>query len=383
MTIHNHVVDKHQTFSLVEGGLCTLQEASDKLGLSYRQTLRWWRRYKDSCGSLVDFVPPKRGGGWNKITNDTITEILKLKTDKPTYSNPHIADILTEQGKSVSASSVKRILVDHDIYLASKIRWKTHKRFEANAFGERLQIDTTEGAWIQGYRRVYLIAIIDEYSRMLVGWRWVSSDSAWNNMSVISSVFAKYGLPKMLYTDNASMFKTIRHDKSIYQKHKQEGYETEIQRAVKDLGVVMFSHKPYQPQSKGKIERFFRFMQDRFIKEHTATNLDEMNEQFEKWANWYNSKHVIRTTSKKPKDRQTPSVFSPVPRSQKLDRTFCFKYTRKIDKCNSFSVDGCGYTLAEKPCLVHRTVNLESTPDKIRVYHNDKFIQEFDRINKD
>lgn len=383
MDIEQQFVSRHYAFTRVETGLCSLQEASRSLGLSYRQTLRWWKKYREACGSLSALAStPHRRGGHNRLKADLIQSILDNKQKYPHRSVQHVADCVSEEVAPVSQSTVYRILENADLLGSNEAREKhVFTRFEASAFGERLQMDTTSGAWMRGYRLIYLIAVIDDYSRMLVGWRWVDSDSTWNNMQVLRCVYEKYGLPQTLYTDNASMFKTIRHDKSIYQKHRQEGYETEIQRAMRELGVTMFSHKPYEPQSKGKVERFFRFCQERFVREHTATNLLQMNKQFDVWARWYNQKHVNRTTGCKPKDRSTPSMFTPVGNKRKLDSAFSFKTTRKVDKCNAIQFEGESYRLKGTVSRHNQTVELESTPSVIRLYKNGVFVERIDREN--
>lgn len=383
MDIAQHFVSKHHAFQRVEEQACSLQEASASLNLSYRQTLRWWKRYNNVSGSLVDFASVHNGrGGHNRLNKDVLQAILDNKKKYPHRSVQHVADCVSEDVAPVSCSTVYRILENADLLGTNEEKqMRVFKRFEASAFGERLQMDTTSGAWMEGYRLIYLIAIIDDHSRMLVGWKWVDSDSAWNNMKVLRSVYEKYGLPQTLYTDNASMFKTIRHNKSVYQKHKQEGYETEIQRCMRELGVTMFSHKPYEPQSKGKVERFFRFVQERFVREHTATNLMEMNDQFDTWATWYNTKHINRTTGQKPKDRRTPDVFTPVSSKRKLDCAFSFKSTRKIDKCNTFQFEGSYYTLNGNTSLYNQTVQLETTPFEIRIYKDGFLKQRIDREN--
>lgn len=383
MDITQRFIINYHVFQQVEAQTCSLQEASISLGLSYRQTLRWWKRYQDSCGSLEAFSGEKdHRGGHNRLNKDLTQAILDNKKQYPHRSIQHVADCVSEDIAPVSYSTVYRILEKADLLgTHEKKQMRVFKRFEASSFGERLQMDTTSGAWMKGYRLIYLIAVIDDHSRMLLGWKWVDSDSAWNNMQVLRCVYEKYGLPQTLYTDNASMFKTIRHNKSIYQKHRQEGYETEIQRCMRELGVTMFSHKPYEPQSKGKVERFFRFVQERFVREHTATNLLELNEQFDVWARWYNTKHVNRTTGSKPKDRRTPTVFTPVSSKRKLDSAFSFKSTRKVDKCNTFSLEGNYYTLKKNISFYHQSVDLESTPFEIRVYKNGTFIERINREN--
>jgi len=154
----------------------------------------------------------------------------------------------------------------------------------------------------------------------------------------------------------------IRHNDSAYQKHKPEDeYETTIQRIILDLGSVMVNHKPYEPQGKGRLERFFRFMQDRFIQEHTAKTLKELNKQFKvwvKWVKWYNAKHIIRTIGCVPKDRFNPKEFKPIPEDLDLEKVFSYQYTRKVDKYNSFS---CTYSPFSKKMLKYPCNKLKQT----------------------
>lgn len=381
MDIKHHFVSKHHLFQQVEAKICSLKEVATSLSLSYRQTLRWWRRYQDASGSLVAFADTaERRGGHNRLDAQVLQTILDNKTQHPHRSVQHVADMVSEEVAPVSCSTVYRVLESADLLGENEHKHaRIFKRFEASSFGERLQMDTTSGAWMSGYRLIYLIAVLDDYSRMLLGWKWVDSDSTWNNMCVLRGIFEHYGLPQTLYTDNASMFKTIRHGKSIHQRHKQEGYETEIQRAMRELGVTMFSHKPYEPQSKGKVERFFRFMQERFVREHTATNLVQMNEQFDLWAKWYNTRHVNRTTGLKAKDRRTPTMFTPVSHKRKLDSAFSIKATRMVDKCNTIQFEGGTYQLQTARSLFRTTVDIESTPHEIRVYRHGTLLQRMNR----
>lgn len=382
MNIDNHIVGKHAVFQLVEAHVCTLADAARQLGLSYRQTRRWWRRYQVAAGSLLPFAVPKRGGGWNKATDAMVQTVLASAKLHPTVSISHLRDLVVEEASlSLARSTVARILATNGQYRPRVKTVQIHTRFEAQASGQRLQMDTTSGAWLMGYRLIYLIVVLDEYSRMIVGWKWVDSDSTLNNMLVLKQVFGRYGLPQMLYTDNASMFKTIRHGKSAYQNHTMDGYETQIQRAMRELGVVMFAHRPYHPQGKGKIERFFRFMQERFVAHHCASTLDELNEQFAKWIDWYNTKHVNRTTGQTPQNRLTPSVWNKPVRVQTLRKALSLHYTRKVDKCNVFSLEGQTYVISKKHCLVACTVQLCMTHSLIAVYHQDTFIELLYRKN--
>lgn len=359
---------RHEVLSLVRNGYWTNEMASSSLGVSCRQIQRL--KHKD----LTRPVGPRIV--WNRKSREVTDLVVLAKEEFPHRSNQRIAELVSDRlGESLCGQTVRKILIEEDKYTPRERPQKVYSRFEATGFGELLQLDTTEGAWLAGYRRVYLILLIDDFSRKIVGARFVSSDSTWNNMLVIREVLEEYGKPKAIYTDNSSKFKTIRHNKSMYQNHRDnDEYETEIQRTMRELKIPFFSHKPYEPQSKGKIERLFRFIQERFIREHTAKTLGELNFEFAVWVKWYNSKHRVRTTGQAPKERVTPKRWTPLLQEDDLDRIFCFKTSRKIDRRHEFSYDGQTYTLAKEPCVVACRVNLEITPEIIRCYWNDRFL---------
>jgi transposase InsO family protein len=357
----------------VSNGYLTNQMAAMALGVSRRQIQRL--KHKDFALLQLPRIP------WNRKSRELIDLVVLAKEEYPHRSNQRIAELVSDRlGESLCGQTVRRILIEEGKYTPRERAQKIFSRFEATGFGELLQLDTTEGAWLEGYRRVYLILLVDDYSRKIVGARFVDSDSTWNNMLLIREVLEGYGKPQGIYTDNSSKFKTIRHNRSMYQKHRDNSeYETEIQRVMRELTIPFFSHKPYEPQSKGKIERLFRFIQERFISEHTAKTMDELNFEFALWVRWYNSKHKVRTTGYIPKERVTPKRWTPLLLEDDLDRIFCFKATRKIDRRHEFSYDGQTYTLPKEPCVVACRIDLEITPEVIRCYWNNQFLSIFIR----
>jgi hypothetical protein len=50
------------------------------------------------------------------------------------------------------------------------------------AFGQMVQMDTTSGSWLEGFRRIYLVLIMDDFSRTILAARFFDSDSTCNNM---------------------------------------------------------------------------------------------------------------------------------------------------------------------------------------------------------
>lgn len=382
---------RYQIISLLDQGFYTAMDAAWELNLSIRHVRRLLARFRNNQRKISALWPVSRPPAWNGMTEKIVNEIIHLKKENPARSNQHIAELAENRFlKKISCSTVRKILIKNDCYEKTEKEKRIFDKLEMKIIrsGQMVQFDVCEGAWLEGYRRVYLICFMDAYSRYIVGWKWVSSNDAWSNILVLRSIALKYGVPDIFYTDNASFYKTIRHDRSIWQKHKAEDeYETTIQRIILDLGSVMVNHRPYQPQGKGRIERFFRFMQDRFITEHTAKNLEELNKQFKFWVKWYNTKHIIRTIKCVPKDRFNLKGFKPVPKDLDLERVFSYQYTRKVDKYNCFSFEGKDYRIDPEnckhfnSCLSFCRINIYVTPETIIVYHANQYIQRFARLN--
>jgi len=142
------------------------------------------------------------------------------------------------------------------------------KGLRENLFGELIQMDTSEHLWLPALgKRTFLVAMEDDYSRELLAARIFSSDTTWNNLSLIREVVKRYGVFSSLYTDNDSMFKFIRKGFSMHFEYRSdlEKIQTQINRALLELGIILIHHEPFQPQCKGEIERLFSFMQNRLF----------------------------------------------------------------------------------------------------------------------
>jgi len=362
---------------LASEGLCSPSQAALSLDISQRQVQRLVKTFKESNNNPLALYPKPRNY-WNKKSDKVIDLVVSLKKESPSRSNYAISDLVKEDaGEEICPTTVRKILLAHNCYQKEDVKRRTFKKFEAKEFGQILQMDTMEGCWLEGYRRTKLILILDDYSRAILGFKWTSNDTAWENMLVLREIIERYGIPKMIYTDNDSKFRTIRHG-SIYFKYHQEEYKTEIHKALNQLGILLVNHPPYQAFCKGKVERLFRFIQERFIPEMKANSFEELNQEFSRWVEWYNSSHTNRMTRAKPKERFKPNGFKPLSGKEELDYVFSLKTMRKIDKYNSFSLDGIRYFIRRQDCLVGDTVELAVNPThKIRVYYNGKFIQEF------
>jgi transposase InsO family protein len=367
---------RHHVLSLVAGKYLTVKQAAKELGLSTSHAKRLWRLYRDGNGDVDRLAPRVRIRPSPVLTGEVRQKIAELATQYPDWSCLQLTERLNQDGIAISRETVRLVLHEARKDAAQKSgATKPSTRFEAKTFGEIVQMDTCEGAWLQGSGYQYLIACLDDHSRFVVSAAIFSTDSTWTNMCAIRQMVENWGLPGILYTDNASHFKVVRH-KDIPPWHDPKRYRTRIQDVLTELGITHLTHHPFNPRAKGKIERFFRFIQGRLFKDHTARNLAELNFQLYQWLKWYNFEHVNRVTKQKPCDRTSPSSFRSVPADMNLDRVFVIKETRWVNKDNSFSFRGTTYFIPEQHHVAGCKVDVHLANDYMRVYHQGTFLIE-------
>lgn len=380
------VVVRYALVALVEQGTLSQREAAEEMGLSVRQVRRVLKRYRESGGRLSSLAYQRRHPPWNALEEASRQKILRLHREYPHWSCPAIAETLAAtEGVTIHRTTVYRLLREGGGHLLPRHR-RPARRFEMHAFGELWQMDTTLGAWLEGYRRVCVVTILDDYSRAVLACRVFPTDSSYHNLLTLRWAMERHGRPRVLYTDNDSKFRLTRYQRSrffIYRPETLAGLaETEVGRALRELDVQLLSHLPGNAQAKGKIERFFRFLQERVLDHNRAQTLEELQALLDEWVGHYNARHVNRDTHCAPAERLSPSVARPLEGSP--DDIFCLKEERKVAKDHTISLDGMTYTLPSEPCLVAFKVQLHIHPgERLRVWHGGKLMAELPHVDKE
>ncbi len=380
------ILKRYKTLSLVKEGFLTLSKASEELELSYRHTHRLFYRLLRAGMNPETLLYKRTHPSWNRLSEEEREKVIEVFDSYPEINNYHLSEVLEETlERSLSPSTIRSILIESGRYRPQKKKRRARKRFERKSFGELIQMDTSEHLWLPALgKRTFLVAMEDDYSRELLVVRIFSSDTTWNNLCVIREAVGRYGIFSSLYTDNDSMFKFIRKGFSMHFEYRSdlEKIQTQINRALLELGILLIHHEPFQPQCKGKIERLFSFMQNRlFYPLKDVKDLFEANEILEEWREWYNKKHIHSITGLRPSDRHHPSSFKPLPKRINLDDVFCFKDTRILKKDNTFNYQNKTYQITNQ---THRfswnkaKITLHILPERcIRAFYQGKFIQEF------
>lgn len=149
-------------------------------------------------------------------------------------------------------------------------RKDVRKRFERDEVNELWVGDFMHGPTVRvGNRsaKAILCAIIDDHSRMIVGHAFSVHETISALVLVLKDAFLTFGIPKRLYVDNGAAFSADLLVKSCAQ-----------------AGISLIHSKPYDSPSRGKIERFFRTVRERFLCGLVGeVTLDELNEVFSLW----------------------------------------------------------------------------------------------------
>ena len=257
---------------------------------------KWYRSYKDE--GFDSLIPTGRGdqGKPRKLDDELQEKIKYLKTNYPRMSASAIYRQLQENGSikrgEVSESTVNRYIN----LLALKLKTSGNqdmRRYERPHINEVWCGDSSVGPYLKTFdgkkRKVYIIALIDDASRFIVGIDVFFNDNFVNLMSVIKSAVSKYGRPQMFNFDNGSSYKN----------HQMELLAARI-------GSVIHYDQPYTPTQKAKIERWFRTMKDQWMScldIRDLHSLDELRGNLLAYVNKYNRTVHSSLKRKSPQDR--------------------------------------------------------------------------------
>lgn len=243
---------------------------------------RWYLEYKRDGFEALKPKSRNDAGYSRKIPNEYIEKIEKIKEKYPHITGKAIYKKLLEEGvinaSDVSISSLYRFLNNNKLHEHNRVE---RKAFEMEFANDCWQGDTSHGPiiTIDGKKvQTYLIQLIDDASRLIVGYKFFLRDNALNFQIVLKDAIKTYGIPKRIFVDNGTPYKNMQ-----------------LKSICASMGIVLIHAKPYSPESKAKIERSFRTVKDNFIncKDWNAVkSLEELNKEYNEYiASEYNSKY--------------------------------------------------------------------------------------------
>jgi len=213
---------------------------------------------------------------------------------------------------------------------------KVYGRFEASSPNELWTGDALHGPQVGG-RKAYLLAFIDDHSRLLVGYRWCVSEDSVRLESALRHGLASRGVPKQILVDRGSAF-----------------VASPLLRACAVLGIRLIHASPRAAATKGKIERFFRTVRSQFLVELDArggaSDLAELNSLFSAWVEVVYHRRVHSETKVTPLERFFSSGAPALPGSALLHEAFLWSEWRSVTKTCCVSLHGNRYEVDAALC---------------------------------
>jgi hypothetical protein len=286
--------------------LITQKQAAEELGVTERHVRRLLRALKRRGDKAV--VHALRGLPSNrKVDVETQREAVAILT-RPVYRGfgPTLASeyLAKKHDIEVSRETVRHWMIQAKLWRARKQHVeKIHEwRPRRSRFGELVQWDTSDHAWLEGRGEdILLINMIDDATGRWFA-RFVASDSTVENMNLLESYVKKHGRPLAFYTDKASLFQTAekrKRDEPGVEKDVVEMPPTQIGRALRELAISWIP--AHSPQAKGRVERGFLTAQDRLVKGMRVagvTTLEQANRYLEaEFLPWVNATLAVAPAS--------------------------------------------------------------------------------------
>jgi len=224
----------------------SLSDLSREFGVPREVLSRWWQRVQ--ADGLEGLAPrSRRPHRSRRIPQRTVRRILQLRRRR--LGPARIAALV-----GVGAKTVHRVLMRHGQARLPRPRRPPCRRYEKSRPGELLHVDIKVLPALRDARHDYEFAAVDDFSREAVVAITTEQTSA------AATTFLEQVMRQLPYrveavlTDNAFAF-TMRH--ALHSDRL-----TRFEQACRSLGVAHHLLRPRRPQSNGKVERFFRTVDD-------------------------------------------------------------------------------------------------------------------------
>lgn len=224
-----------------------LKTLSVETGIPRPVLSRWWKRYQEAGRAGLKPRSRRPVHSPHRLTSAVDLQILQLR-DRG-WGPVRIALAL-----GIGHSSVYRVLFR---YGRNRLRPPTprlSRRYEKSRPGELLHLDLKYLYRWQNSCREYAYAAVDDFSREAVA-RIRPQRSSKEAASFLEEVLQLLPYPvEAVMTDNDLIF-TMR-----FSPHAQR--KTYFQDACRSLGIRHWLTTPHRPQTNGKVERFFRTLDE-------------------------------------------------------------------------------------------------------------------------
>jgi len=318
-------------------------------------------------------------------------DLIKAK-DVPIRCYSCIKDILENDYKQkVSLSIIINRAKANDFYLTKPKRKVHNKEVITNYPGEMIQQDSSYHQFSPcATNKWYLITSLDDYSRLILYAVLVERETTWTNIIALKIVILRYGIPYSYYVDSYSVYRFVQGRDSNWRTHHKFTDEADPQwkQVLNDCGVrVKYT---LSPQAKGKIERPYRWIQDKLVRSCYRKKISDINQGqlfLNSLIQKYNHQWIHSTTREIPcirfqralkENKSLFREFAVRPPYKLIKDIFCLRADRMVNSYRKVSINNLELKVPSAP--LHERIQLRITPDKesglseVRFWHEDDLL---------
>ena len=256
-----------------------------------RQTfLKYYNRYLN-CSEDQSFLPRKRGPKWKtrrRSDIDFIEGMIKehRKDGMNRYELCQILNMLLKNlgKKKLSPSFVYRIFKKEGINRLTPKMKEERRRIIKELAGELGYIDCHylgKDLIVSASKRYYLVCLMDDCTR--VTWVDVVED-----IKSLTVMFSALKIMSLLEKKYRIRFKEMMSDNGPEFASRNNKNHHPFEKLLLEMGIKHIYTKPYRPQTNGKVERFWRTLNEDLIEGTTFETVEEFKDELEQYLIYYN-----------------------------------------------------------------------------------------------
>lgn len=331
--------------------------------ISRASILAWIAAYRKGGNRIEALCPKTRGdrGSFRSLGTPIRMEIRRLKLENHHYTVPvlikklRLTNVIAPD-QMVNKATIYRF-IRKECQLPAGDEGVDRRRFEAENSNDIWQCDVLHGPLVQvdgslTLKKAYLMAIIDDHSRLIVHAQFYLSETFETLKLSLREAISRRGIPGKFYVDNGSCYRA-----------------EDLERILSCLGISLSHSRPYKPQGRGKVERWFKNIRMSFFPLLPAgiLTLDQLNERLNEYvAEYNNAEHSSIGCSPYNRYRKDLACIRQAP--DRLNDYFRHMEYRRVKKDRTVRLNGRIFEVSAK--LVDRTVELhyhQDQPDIIEV----------------
>ncbi len=275
------IAEKLEIVQTRQQGL-SLADVAKMYGVSQYSIRRWAQAYERNGLAGLETAPAGRPRKLSKKVEAAEQLVKDVVKADPDAGIGKIQGTLYRQGFLQMARETVRNLLRRNGVGPQEVKQRRRNKpirvrnFERACPNDLWQTDIMT-FMLKGQYRVYMIGFMDDNSRFLVGWGLYRFQKGENVMEVFRAAIEKRGMPKEVLSDNGRQY------------HSWRG-TSKFTSMLTKLGIRHIRSRPYHPQTCGKIESFWRNLNQECLTKVPLATFEEAQAKIGEYVEYYNFK---------------------------------------------------------------------------------------------